>query len=431
MAHALTPAAIARHLNDPKPRLIPDTHKGLKLRVIRRGVGAWVYAYTSRLDGRNRRMVIGALAGADLGLLPARNEADRLTRAIEDNAREAAEARRLGLPEPMPYCPATVAKETPGTNRHAAMNVAEALEVWARAKIDDPKPGDPIDVAETKARNAKSRRYLAGLFPSDAAGPCLMARPLAAVAAMSRSEVRERRRKLSETKGAATVNRATSYFSSVLNWAVEEELGIDRNPLAGLRREASERETPREVTATRDELKAMWHALDGLPADFARIWKIAALTGMRRGEIASLTASDIEGDTIRITRAKTDAGRRVVPMSGTVRELVGAAMDDPGRRGPYLFGEATAGMRPFAAWSKRMAELREASGVSRVVTLHDLRRGAVTTLAALGIEKSVVKLLVGHARGDRNDVTYDRHRYLDELRAAVGALEAELLRVVS
>jgi integrase len=431
MPHALTPAGIRRHLSDPKPRLIADMHKGLKLRIVRRGVASWVYAYTSQLDGRLRRIVIGALAGEDLGLRSARTEADRLTRLIENSSRERAEAARLGLPEPLAFCPATQAKATGGRTRKAALTVEEGLAAYFRAKIDDPKPGDPVDVARAKARNGNSRRYLASLFASEGAGPSLLTRPLAAVAAMSRSEVRERRRTLAETKGAATVNRATSYFSSFLNWCVEEELGIDRNPLAGLRREASERETPREVTATHAELKAMWHATDGLPADFARMWKIAALTGMRRGEIASLTSEDIEDEMIHIRRAKTTTGRRVVPMSSTVRDLVAEAVDDPGRMGPYLFGEATAGHRPFDTWSARTAERRAAAGVDRIITLHDLRRGAVTMMAALGIDKGVVKLLVGHARGDRNDLTYDRHRYLDELRAAAESLQTEVLRIVA
>ena len=52
-------------------------------------------------------------------------------------------------------------------------------------------------------------------------------------------------------------------------------------------------------------------------------------------------------------------------------------------------------------------------------------------MAALGIDKGVVKFLVGHARGDRNDLTYDRHRYLDELRAAAESLQTEVLRIVA
>ncbi|MCA9239178.1 MAG: tyrosine-type recombinase/integrase [Planctomycetales bacterium] len=313
------------------------------------------------------------------------------------------------------------------------MTVGEALAAYFRARIDEPKSNDAPDVAEAKRRNAGSRRYLTTLFATDAAGTDLRGLPLGYVGRLTRADVRDRRRKLLASKGVPTVNRCTSYFSAFLTWAMDELEGLESNPLAGLRREAGEQEAPREVVASPEELRAMWKATGGaeIAVDFARIWRLAVLTGMRRSEIAGLKVTDVQGDLIHVSRAKTDAGRRCVPMSDPARQIVENAIADKGDAGPYIFATSTRGARPFGNFSKQASKLHELAGLQRDVTLHDLRRGVVTRLAALGIDRTVVKLLVGHARGDANARVYDQHTYLREMRAAVDALAEDVGRVVS
>ncbi len=429
----LTPLAISKLLTNPTPRLVADTRKGLKLRIYGQGRASWVYSYVSPLDGRQKRPIIGEAAGEDFGLREARREADKITGSLEDSRRAIRTAQREGVTPPLPFCPASAQRAGRGTRgNHTSMTVGEALAAYFRARIDEPKPNDAPDVAEAKRRNAGSRRYLTTLFATDAAGSDLRGLPLGYVARLTRADVRDRRRRLLASKGVPTVNRCTSYFSAFLAWAMEELDGLDGNPLAGLRREAGEQEAPREVVASPEELHAMWKATyrEEIAVDFARIWRLAVLTGMRRSEIASLTVADIRGDTIHVSRAKTDAGRRIVPMSGPARLIVDAAIADKGEAGPYIFATSMRGARPFGNFSKQVVKLRELAGLQRDVTLHDLRRGVVTRLAGLGIDRTVVKLLVGHARGDANARVYDQHSYLGEMRAAVDALAEDVSRVV-
>ena len=61
-------------------------------------------------------------------------------------------------------------------------------------------------------------------------------------------------------------------------------------------------------------------------------------------------------------------------------------------------------------------------------TLHDLRRTFATNLAALGRPPHVVEKLLNHTSRTISGVAavYNRHAYMDEMRAAIGAWEKRL-----
>src|SRR5205823_6622341 len=124
------------------------------------------------------------------------------------------------------------------------------------------------------------------------------------------------------------------------------------------------------------------------------------------------------------SRSKTKV-EVVRPLSRSALELLDA---QPRIRGcPYVF--TVNGIAPSQHFSERKAKLERASGVTGWC-IHDLRRTARSLLSRAGVNADVAERCLGHAiPGVR--ATYDRHRYVDEMRHAFEALAAEIDRIVN
>jgi integrase len=82
------------------------------------------------------------------------------------------------------------------------------------------------------------------------------------------------------------------------------------------------------------------------------------------------------------------------------------------------------------AFSAPKRELDKASGVTGW-TLHDLRRTGRTIMANLEVDDATAERVLGHAFGASLMQTYNVSRHRKPKRAALEALEQEILRVVS
>lgn len=80
----------------------------------------------------------------------------------------------------------------------------------------------------------------------------------------------------------------------------------------------------------------------------------------------------------------------------------------------------------FNGWGKAKDEFDKKCGVD--FRLHDLRRTFATNLAALGTPIQVTEKLLNHVSGSLGGIVaiYNRHAYIDEMRAAADAWEAKL-----
>ena len=72
-------------------------------------------------------------------------------------------------------------------------------------------------------------------------------------------------------------------------------------------------------------------------------------------------------------------------------------------------------------------------GVTSSWTLHDLRRTFATNLAALGVAPHITERLLNHATGTISGVAaiYNRHAYMDEMRAAIALWEERLASLLA
>lgn len=147
--------------------------------------------------------------------------------------------------------------------------------------------------------------------------------------------------------------------------------------------------------------------------------KIALSTGMRSGEISTLTWGqvDLEAGVITVGTAKTEAGRgRQIPMNSDLRATMETHLAwfvEKMRRlgygdlsqGWYVFpgraGKPTQGAlrpmdptRPTTSIKTAWESLRETAGVS--CRLHDLRHTCATKLAEAGVSEGTMKAILGH-----------------------------------
>jgi integrase len=288
------------------------------------------------------------------------------------------------------------------------------------------------------------------------------------VTAITRADVVELVEAIADrTRAAAGEEAATSYqahnvfghIRTFFNWALMRgSYGLETSPcdridvakLVGNRK-------PRLRVLNDDELFAFWRAAGRLGYPFGPWFKLIALLGDRRGDIAEARRSEYHPEFWRLVRDrkpgeaidwatvpvawklwiipaerfKSDAPHRV-PLCDDVCEILAAL---PQMKGPFLFS-TTFGDRPISGFSKAKARLdrrmertlkamarKRGEHAPRTVKLepfvnHDIRRTVRTRLSALKIPYEIAEAVIGHAKKGLARV-YDQHAYEEEIRDAL------------
>lgn len=158
-----------------------------------------------------------------------------------------------------------------------------------------------------------------------------------------------------------------------------------------------------------------------------RLWKLAnkadidivlilIYTGMRTCELRNLKKTDINRRQkyIRITKSKTEAGKRIIPIASKIWSLVEARYS---LQGDFLLCDENGNPYSYS---------RLSSLFSRVMKLihgekykpHDTRHTCATLLDAVDVNDNARKMILGHARHDVTNGIYT-HKNLRQLRKAI------------
>jgi integrase len=221
-------------------------------------------------------------------------------------------------------------------------------------------------------------------------------------------------------------NHAFMYARTFFRWAQKRRY-IDRSPLDGL--SLPNKSAARARVLTDDEVKSLWDATDE-PTHFNRIVRLLLLTGQRRGEIAALRKQWICDYVVTLPAEITKNGRAhsfpIASLSNSV--ISSAATENEGLIFPSLSKKAST---PFNGWSKSKSALDKKCLISGW-TLHDLRRTFASNLAALGVRLEVIEKLLNHQSGSFAGVVgiYQRHGYMEEMRAAIELWETKLKMIL-
>ncbi len=284
---------------------------------------------------------------------------------------------------------------------------------WARRTEDEMVRGVYIDRAgsdrlllahalERYLREVSSTKRAttayAEMHKAKALKECLGAYSLAAVTPDLVARYRDER--LEAGKSNNTVRLELALLSHMFTIAIKEwRVGLFYNPVANIRKPSPGKGRDRRLTA--EEEIALFRACDSHSNPMLG-WmaRIALYTGMRAGEIKSLTRSQVNMDkrTVHLTETKNGSSR-IVPLTKQATNVFRAALGNPvrpldtnlifwgepgrdGIRRPYEF-------RP--AWSRTLKK----AGIEEL-RFHDLRHEAVSRLVEAGLGDQEVSAISGH-----------------------------------
>ena len=163
------------------------------------------------------------------------------------------------------------------------------------------------------------------------------------------------------------------------------------NPARGIERA---REEPRDRVLSPSELTALAAALNDAephhPAPVAAI-RLAAVTGLRIGEILGIRWEHLEFETRRLILPATKTGRRVHDLPSPAMAILTSIP----RINTWVF-TARDDVPVTYRWVRKVfLAVASAAGLADV-RLHDLRRGYMTAAAAAGVGTHVLRDLLGH-----------------------------------
>jgi integrase len=221
---------------------------------------------------------------------------------------------------------------------------------------------------------------------------------------------------------------------AALRWALARG-DLDRNPADGMKKPGAVRS--RERVLNDDEIRTLWN---GLPAALTksrncqRIIKLCLVTGQRVGEVAGMRRDELD----EAARMWLLPGERTknkyphnVPLSDLALGVISEALADAGE-GPFVFSSGNGALPGQAVAHTIAIATKEGRFGVAGWSAHDLRRTALTGMAALGVAPIVLGHVANHRTTTRAGVTlavYSRYTYDAEKRAAL-TLWAERLEAI-
>jgi len=343
------------------------------------------------------------------------------------------------------------------------MSLADAREAWrnASAKVAegiDPRP-QPTEAQQPDTVRVVGERFVAKYArPRNRTAdevermfelhlyPALGDRDIGSV---TRRDILDVLDSIEEKVSGARANRVLANIRRLFAWAVERGV-IEVSPVANVKAPGEER--ARDRVLSDDELRAFRRACDRLGEPFGPLFRLLALTGQRRDEVASAPWSEVGlGDALwRLPGSRVKNGRaHDVPLAKQAVELItglpskgkspllfpaqyarpprkGEAAERVAKEARSVSGFAVAKARLDRLMLEELGRLAEKRGdAPEKVTLpdwrlHDLRRTAASGMARLGIGVHVVEKLLNHVSGTFAGIVgvYQRHEFADEKRAA-------------
>jgi integrase len=225
-------------------------------------------------------------------------------------------------------------------------------------------------------------------------------------------------------------------LKAILSFAVEEH-GLPENPAAKLKLDA---DGERDVVPDLDAYERLWAAIEKLRGTSYTMGRacdciaLIALTGARRGEIKDLRWRhvDLPGRRLVLARDEHKAGRktgktRIIGLPADAAAILTTYLPKEGEKFPDPDALVFSGLRPDApvALQKPWEAIAEEAKLPSTITLHSLRHGVGTLLAAQGKSPAQLAMALGHSQWR----TTERYVHaVDKARAELAEQTAALVR---
>lgn len=214
--------------------------------------------------------------------------------------------------------------------------------------------------------------------------------------------VHRERPRVGKQASPATLRREIATVRSFYQWCVEDGVVAPPGPAAGLHGPPAKNVNPRPID---DDVWQVWWG-HSLPDDLRVALGLGFYVGLRRAEIMSVTAAQVDDDSIHGFRRK-GGGEHTVPwreMWGVIGERLPHLVD-----GDNLFPEAIRACRDrnkprLLAWwvqepqevNRRILRWGKRHGLP-LFTPHQLRHSAATNLLRAGVPLHLVASLLNHS----------------------------------
>lgn len=198
---------------------------------------------------------------------------------------------------------------------------------------------------------------------------------------------------VSQGLAGKTINSQLSHLSAYWKWLIKRGLASE-NVWQGQQISTKGREKPRLAWTKVEVCKLIELAPTKLLKDVSAI---AALSGLRAGELAGMRVADCQEGMFNIRVSKSDAGVRTVPVHSqlvdTIAERMRAKKPDD-----YLFHEVNGSSKSLV---KRFARYRaslygKSDSGQADKTFHSFRHHFIDERLKAGVELRLVQLVVGH-----------------------------------
>ena len=168
---------------------------------------------------------------------------------------------------------------------------------------------------------------------------------------------------------------------------------------------------------TRQKINKLWSNLNIEGVDTVLI---LIYTGMRVGELLNLTKDNIylRQKYLKITKSKTKAGLRSIPIHEKILPLIINRMN---KYGKFLICDETGNPYNYSKyrtlWNKIMQQIN-----AKYHSTHDCRHTCATLLDNAEANEYAKRRILGHATGDVTDTVYT-HKNLKQLRKAINKIK--------
>ena len=210
-----------------------------------------------------------------------------------------------------------------------------------------------------------------------------------------------------------TVHNVHLTLHRALDDAVHDGL-IPRNPASGSRR--APKSGPEMMTWDADQLRTFFEA--STTDRLFPLWRLTAMSGMRRGEVLGLRWDDAEASTVTVKRQwkrgekgfilappKTDRGRRTIDIDTETMTVLKQwrrqqleeriAYEGEWRESDFIFTRKDGRAHDVDVVSQRFNRLVRRAELPRI-RFHDLRHTHATLLLLAGVPPHVVSMRLGH-----------------------------------
>lgn len=374
----LTDARI-RSLRPEKNRIeVWDTEPGFGLRIAPTGRKSFIYLY--RFEGKARRFTLGV--HPRVSLADAREMVGKavksLDRGIDPGAEKIKARRELRDAESFEELAFQWVERWAKPNRKSWRAAQRELQIdaipaWRRKKARDIKQKDVVALVE----------------------------------------------QIMDRGSPIQANRTLGLLKQVFKFGVQRGI-IDASPAVAIDKPA--KETRRDRVLSESEIRSFWIGLDTsiMTEDVKTALRLCLVTAQRRGEVAGMRRSEIDGGWWVIPKERSKNGKaHRVPLSPLAKTLIEHASGDdylfpsPRKKGPdneQIPIEAR-------ALTNAITKNRHLMDAERFCT-HDLRRTAATRMAELGVTRFDISKVLNHTDHEVTAV-YDHYAYDAEKKKAL------------